>query len=444
MRVVHLSTSDSSGGAARAAYRLHTGLRRLGHESTLLVAERKTGDPTVRLIRYPMDLPGRLRRKLRQRRINKDAARFPNRPPGHEWFSDDRTEHGPQPALQLPPCDVVTLHWVARFVDYQGFFSSVPKNLPVVWRLADMNALTGGCHYDAGCGKFVDRCGACPQLGSTDPEDLSRQIWQRKKQSLGLLRPGQLHVVGTSRWIAAEAKRSSLLRDFPVSVIPNGLDVAEFAPRDKRFARDLLGVPQDTRVVLFAADDAENVRKGFRFVAEALRGITGVPNLFLLSVGVGRPEVGGSFRHLHLGKITNDRLLSAVYSAADVYVIASLQESFGQTVIESLACGTPVAGFASGGIPDMVRPGVTGELAPTGDVAALRDAVRKVLLSDPAAAADLSANCRRIAVAEYSLEAQANAYAALYQTLVEASRVAAASGLPMQVVDRTRVTGVTA
>ena len=104
----------------------------------------------------------------------------------------------------------------------------------------------------------------------------------------------------------------------------------------------------------------------------------------LLSLGVGRPEIGGNVRNLHIGTIKNDRLLSLIYSAADVYVIASLQESFGQTVIESMACGTPVVGFASGGIVDMVRPGISGYLAPTGDAGALRDAVLRALRDDPA------------------------------------------------------------
>src|SRR5438046_2993624 len=109
-------------------------------------------------------------------------------------------------------------------------------------------------------------------------------------------------------------------------------------------------------------------------------------------------------------------MLSTIYSAADVFVIPSLQESFGQTVIESLACGTPVVGFASGGIPDMVRPGHTGWLAPTGDTAALRNAM-VTALSDPRRA-ELSANCRRIALQEYSLDTQARAYAQLYETML--------------------------
>jgi glycosyltransferase involved in cell wall biosynthesis len=188
-----------------------------------------------------------------------------------------------------------------------------------------MAALTGGCHYDGGCGKFTQRCGACPVLGSTADDDLSRAVWTRKSAALSKLAPDRLHLVGTSRWIAAEAKRSSLLGRFPVSVIPNGLDTTEFAPRDKGYSRDTLGVPRDTKVVLFVADSAANRRKGFDHLAAALAGMTDESNLFLLSVGGGKPNVPG-LPQLHLGKIAHDRMLSVVYSAADVFVIPSLQE----------------------------------------------------------------------------------------------------------------------
>jgi glycosyltransferase involved in cell wall biosynthesis len=186
---------------------------------------------------------------------------------------------------------------------------------------------------------------------------------------------------------------------FAASIIPNGLDVRDFAPRDKLFSRDFFDLPPDAKVVLFAADSTATVRKGFAYLSEALQGMADVPNLLLVSVGGGQPKLTG-VPHRHLGRIKDDRVLSLAYSAADVYVIASLQESFGQTVTESMACGTPVVGFASGGIVDMVRPGVTGLLAPTRDVGALREAVKAALL-DTATRAEMGQNCRRIAVAEY-------------------------------------------
>ena len=387
----------------------------------MLVEERKSDDPHVHRFRPPPDPLNRFRRRIRRARILSDAAKYPNRPATLDWFSDDRTPYGRQLADQLPTADVINLHWVAGFVDYDGFFPAASRGrVPLVWRLADMNAFTGGCHYDDHSGKFTQQCGACHQLGSTDPSDLSHQIWARKKQALAHLPDDGLHLVGTSRWIAGEAKRSSLMGRFPVSIIPNGLDVKDFAPRDRKFSRDFFDLPPAARIVLFAADTAATVRKGFAYLAEALQGMTDVPDLLLVSVGGGNPTITG-VPHRHLGRIRDDRVLSLAYSAADVYVIASLQESFGQTVTESMACGTPVVAFASGGIVDMVRPGLTGELAPTKDVPALRAAVKK-LLEDPPLRARMADNCRRIVLEEYSLEVQSRAYLALYESLLARHR----------------------
>jgi glycosyltransferase involved in cell wall biosynthesis len=170
-------------------------------------------------------------------------------------------------------------------------------------------------------------------------------------------------------------------------------------------------------VVLFVADSAAIHRKGFDYVAAALASMATMPGLFLLSVGAGKPNVP-NLPQLHLGRITNDRLLSVIYSAADVFVMPSLQESFGQTITESMACGTPVVGFNTGGIPDMVRPGVTGELAKVGDAVALTHAISQ-LLDNPIRCRAMSENCRRIAVEEYSLETQAQAYLRLYRSLLQ-------------------------
>lgn len=427
MRIVHLSTSDSGGGAFRAAYRLHSGLRRLEHDSRMLVLKRGTSDDTVSAFKPRQDLIGRTLRKFRGRRIWRDYEAYrPTIPNGIEPFSDSRSEHDGEIVRQLPACDIITLHWTGGFLDYPSFFNGYPKNVPLVWRLADMGALTGGCHYNQGCDKFTAACGACPQLGSRDEHDLSRRGWNIRKDALAEVGPAGLHVVGTSQWIAAEAKRSSLLGDFPISVIPNGLDTEEFAPRDKNFSRDLWNLPRDARIVLFAAESVANVRKGFRHLADAVAGIEGIDSLLLVSVGGGKCALPSGVRHLTLGKVNNDRMLSTIYSAADVFVIPSLQESFGQTVIESLACGTPVVGFASGGIPDMVRPGQTGWLAPTGDTNALREAI-VIALRDDAARVTMSQHCRRIAVEEYSIEVQAKSYLELYQTLAARANSSAAS-----------------
>ena len=418
MRIIHISTNDILGGAAPAAYRLHKGLRRLGQDSNMFVAYRHSDDSAIQVFQPSTDLRTRFRRRIYRDRVTRVFARYHNtRPDGYELFSDDRSQHGGDLLTQLPDCNIINLHWVAGFVDYHAFFAYVPQDVPIVWTLHDMNPFTGGCHYDHGCGGYLKTCGACPQLGSSDPGDLSNQVWQRKYRLFGNLPPERLHVVAPSHWLADEAYASSLLRRFPITTIPYGVDVHDFSPRDVAVARDVLGIPQDREVILFAAQSTDNRRKGFPLLMEALRGLAGRNRLFLISLGEGRMPVDDDLPHLHLGHLNNDRFLSLVYSAADVFVIPSLQDNLPNTVLESLACGTPVVGFAVGGIPDMVRPGITGLLAPPEDVGALRVAIAQ-MLDHPEKRREMAENCRRIVVEEYSIEMQARQYLSLYKSLL--------------------------
>ena len=226
MRIVHLNTYDVRGGAARSAYRIHKGLQRAGHHSTMLVKEQTGSDPSVTLFHSPEDPLTRLRRRMRREAITRDFRRYQHsRPQGYEPFSDERTLFGATLVDQLPACDVVNLHWIAGFLDYEAFFSRVTQSTPVVWTLHDMNAFTGGCHYDDGCGRFRGSCGACPQLGSTVERDLSRAVWERKRRAFTGLKRSALRVVTPSRWLAAEATRSTLFAGLQTDVIPYGIDV---------------------------------------------------------------------------------------------------------------------------------------------------------------------------------------------------------------------------
>lgn len=418
MNVVHVSTTDVQGGAARAAYRLHEGLDRYGVSSSMYVLNKSSDAPTVERFIPPPDLPSRIGRRVRQWRIDRDAASYASsRPQGLEPFSDDRTQYAAQPADALPDCDVVNLHWIANFIDIGAFLDAT--SVPVVWTLHDQNAFTGGCHYDAGCRKHQAQCGACPQLGSSASSDLSAHVWKRKRDAYTRSRD-RLHVVTPSEWLAASARQSSLFGDVPVSVIPYGLDTDVFAPHDGTGLREALGIRPDERAVLFVAASTQNRRKGFPLLLDALRGLDPsrtASTVHLISVGNHAPEVGDAVAHHHLGKVTNNRLLALIYSAADLFVIPSLQDNLPNTVLESLACGTPIVGFDAGGIPDMVRPEDTGWLAQTGDVTDLRDTITEAL-SDDARLDRMSTSCRRTAVKEYALERQAERYESLYLELL--------------------------
>ncbi len=311
----------------------------------------------------------------------------------------------------------MNLHWIADFLDYGTFFDEASKHAPVVWTLHDMNAFTGGCHYAMDCEKYAQSCGACPQLGSSKPNDLSRAIWRQKKRAFGAMPKGKFHIIVLNQWMADEVRRSSLLGDRPVSIIPNGLDVDLFKPIDKRCARLALGIPEQGRVLLFVGP-LHNKWKGFDDLRTVLDSEPALGDVFLLSAGHGGRNVGWNNRHLHLGYIYYDHMLAAVYSAADLLVFPSKYDNLPNTVMESMACGTPVVGYEAGGVPDLVRNGVTGALVPPGDIAALGSTITELLEDEPRRNG-MSSICRSIAVEEYSLSVQARRHIELYQQILE-------------------------
>jgi glycosyltransferase involved in cell wall biosynthesis len=426
MRIVQVCTSDTTGGAARAAYRLHHGLNAEGADSTLLVGTRTSADPRVSLAPRDESIVGIVRRQYDKRwtarNITSHAASIAR---GFELFSSD---HAPEPnraSNALPPCDLVHLHWVTWFVDYERFFSRLPPGLPVVWTLHDMNTFTGGCHYDAGCGRYLGKCGMCPALDSAKSDDLSSEIFLHKSKVFSRYLENRLHLVLPSRWLADTVAKAPLLGRFPRSVIPYGIDTNLYRPIDSKACRQVLGIPPDAKVVLFVAEAMENLRKGFSLLVQALAELTNVPGIFLLSIGKRADDSVAGIPHLSLGTVTNDLLLPAVYGAADVMVIPSLQDNLPNTVLEAMACGTPSVGFDIGGIPDMIRPGVTGFLAPARNVPELAMNIRKILSQGDDQT--MSRACREIAVAEYSESVQAKRCIDLYRDLVGTAKISTPS-----------------
>jgi glycosyltransferase involved in cell wall biosynthesis len=418
VKIVHLSTYDINGGAARAAWRLHDSLRRASAESSMFVAFRDDHDPDVKHYRPAPATGPRLKRILRREFLRWALTRASRaRPAGFERFRDDRTAFGSEIGAGAPDADVYHLHQITDFVDYRASLLRLATRAPIVWTLHEMTPFTGGCPYAYECPGFTLECGTCPQLGSSDPQDLSRASWMRKRAVYQRIASKRMHVVGASRWIAEEAKRSSLFRQFPVSVIPYGLDTEVFRPRrEARRLLDAFGVKSTARVVLFLADYAGNRRKGFALLDSALGAMRNAPHMVLVSLGRDLPKLQSDLPHLHLGSFTEERMIALVYSMADLFIIPSLQDNLPNTVLESMACGTPVVGFRVGGIPDMVRDGENGLLVPPGNVAELTCAIQALLADEPRRVRMGSAG-RAIAEREYTLKLQAESYLTLYRSL---------------------------
>ena len=295
--------------------------------------------------------------------------------------------------------DVLHLHWTNfGFLSLRGLEKLLRLGKPVVWTLHDQWAFTGGCHYSRGCERFKTHCRHCPFLRQPGERDLSARIFEKKRR---IFENAPLTIVACSEWLAGEARQSALLGGFPIQTIPNPIDTTVWQPTDRLAARHTLGLPLDKKLVLFGAGNLRDERKGFRFLVEALRGLNGAE---LVVFGKNDPEAlaGLPFPVHNLGVISTERGLMAAYNAADVLVVPSLEDNLPNTIVEALACGTPVVGFATGGIPEMILPQKTGWLAPPRDSAALAEGLRWALFAE-------NPEARRAAARAFALENYAEA-----------------------------------
>jgi glycosyltransferase involved in cell wall biosynthesis len=330
-----------------------------------------------------------------------------------QWFPDALA-----PAVaQLNP-DVINLHWICN--GYLRIETLAKFKKPIVWTLQDMWSFTGGCHYSQGCDRYIESCGKCPQLHSDQEADLSRRVWQRKQKAWKNL---NLTIVTPSNWMADCVKASSLFRDRRVEVIPFCLDIQKYKPIAPQQARDWLNLPQDKQLVLFGALAAtKDYRKGFHLLHSALQKLSQSgwqDRLELVVFGADEPEqpMNLGFKAHYLGSFSDDIALALVYSAADVMIVPSLQESFGQTASEALACGTPVVAFNATGLKDIVDHQLNGYLAQPYDAEDLARGITWVL-EDRDRQQKLCFQAREKAEREFKLELQAHRYQSLYQEIL--------------------------
>jgi len=411
MRVLHLGIYDRFGGACIAAYRQHTALRQAGVDSKMWVRFKVTNDPAVQVFTPPTQPWGRIRRIFERHRLHYERKRWIR----NGEFFDDRSEHGGLELSGKPAADVVNIQFAWDFIHFPRLLESIAPEVPVVFTMHEMSPFTGGCSYAGKCDRFRQQCGKCPLMNGGKENDWSRRNWERKNRLFRSRPPGKIHFVADSHWLAAEAGKSGLLAGLPVSVIHYGLDTETYRPLNRAFARDVLGVPPDQPVVSFAAASVNDERKGVKYLIEALRLLPQVP--FLLTWGRSFPPALADIPHKHLGNIDNEHFMALAYNAADVFVMPSLEEAFGQTALESIACGTPVTAFAAGGIVDTVRHEQTGMLASVGSSKELQTAIGR-LLDDQTLWQHCSREGVRVASQEFSQEQNARRYVKLYKSLL--------------------------
>src|SRR6266487_5194617 len=355
MRVLHLNT-HSSGGSYEYAALLSTALVEQGIESRVLCKN------------SPLAQTGRV---LLDRVIRRSYVSFSTEP----WHGTRRFL--PPPSLEdLNGRDVVHLHTVADWFDVPRWLETLPRRMGVVISLHDMWHVTGGCFLYRGCDRYANethRCDPCPILRWPANRFPAKAAHSRK---LRAYRNCGARMVANSHWLAEIAGRSPIARACGgVQVIPPGIDTTVFKPQDKTLCRKHLDLPEDAFVIVTGGASLTDENKNVPWLLAQLSALPDLDSIIILAFGEGAVPVPQGLNVRFTGGIRERRDLARLLAAADVFVTASLMETYGLTLVEAMACGIPVVAFRVGGIPEATPEGRGAILCELQDGVALLEAI---------------------------------------------------------------------
>ncbi len=406
MRVAVISDSRRRGGAALATARVFDSLIEKTNWEIRWFVSQDDGSQDDRTVVFTG--PGIVRRSVQTLRGKQDPLK---RRLLRIWACMRNRRNLWRLMRRFSP-DVISLHSINEWTD-----AALPRSIaadlrsiaPVVWTLHDMWPLTGWSDYPA---EYQD--------ANLSDEQAYEKVFGSAQRAADELNGGidaqPLVFAAPSRWIGDLAKRVFDGRN-RVEHIPHGVDLTEFKSLPQDEARRLLDIPDKGPVIAAAATSIHSPRKGLRFLVEALAKLEKPVTLALFGHFRQIVDWPTNVRVVPLGFLGDVRLLRAAYSSADVFVAPSLAEMFGLVLIESMACGTPCVGFETGGIPEIIRPGHTGYLAPRGDASALANAIDRVLSQTADGKAAMRAACRRVVEQEFDLRMEVQRYADLFSEL---------------------------
>jgi glycosyltransferase involved in cell wall biosynthesis len=377
MKVLHLNTFDSRGGAARAAYRIHRALRTIGVRSSMLVACKDGADHDVKV--HPVGWQDR-KVKWANRILSWQKTTNPT------WHSCNLFPSGLHRAVNYSDADIINLHWLGNEFVSIGEIAKIRK--PIVWTLHDMWAFCGAEHYENinSAGRF--RQGYTKHTrpkGYSGLIDCDAWVWRMKKKNW---KKKNFEFIAPSRWLADSLSDSLLFRCREADVIPYPIETTIFRAHDKKKSRKNFGLQRDKKIILFGADwGTENPLKGYSYLEKALSHLSVRPiaeSCQIAIFGGGNDKNGSKLNGIpvkNLGRITDDELLAVLYSTADVFVLPSILDNLPQTMLEALSCGVPGVGFKIGGVPDMIDHMENGYMAEPFKVEDLANGIEWVLVN---------------------------------------------------------------
>jgi glycosyltransferase involved in cell wall biosynthesis len=422
VRVLLINTSDAGGGAQEIGARLMRELRARGHEAAMEVGHRAGHEPGVEVIpnwekRTPVargaEHLGHVTKQNWIRRAG-EPLRTARVRRGEEDFDFPGTWELIR-RLRASPPDVIHAHNL-----HGGYFDlralpELSQIAPLVLTLHDMWLMTGHVAHSFDCERWRTGCGDCPYLDAyvALPRDRSAWNWRRKR---ALYERSRLHVATPSQWLHERVGASMLTAGLAESrVIPNGVDLERFSPGSQAEARRRVGLPEDARVLLFAANSTKsNEFKDFPVLEQALQALEDV-----IAVSVGEAGPARRIGSNELRMVPPQAELTDWYRAADLYVHPARADTFPTTVLEAMACGLPVVASDVGGIPEQVSQGETGLLVPVGDAKAMASAIDD-LLGGEARRREFANAARRRAEQHFDARRMVDAYLDWYERLAGA------------------------
>ncbi len=358
MKIIHLSFSDISGGASRAAYRVHQMLIKNGINSLMWVNQKNSKNNTV----YSSE--SKINKFIN---IKKQHLRFPiNKILKSKLFG----MHSPSilsskwlTKINKSDADIIHLHWVQGEMLSIREISEIKK--PIIWTFHDMWPLCGCEHY-AYNSRYIEGYKVDNKFQNEFKFfDINRWRWEKKVKLL----KKPIQIISPSKWMTDCVKKSYLMKNWPVETIPHPIDTFKWRPIEKKVSRKELNLPQNSKLIIFGATGGtQDRRKGFELLETALHYLKNLmknDDINLIVFGGNNKNFYSKipFKIHNFYEINNDEILQKLYSAADVMVAPSKMETFGLAAQESISCGTPVVAFNNTGLAEIIEHKVTGYLA---------------------------------------------------------------------------------
>jgi len=367
MRILQINSDFEYGSTGRIASELHAILLLKGYKSTVAYGRKRNIDVSCSdVIRIGSAFDNYLH--VAKTRVF-DAHGFASLSPTKKFINK----------IEDMQPDLIHLHNLHGYYIHISLLFKYLKKIkkPVVWTLHDCWAFTGHCsHYDyIGCDKWKIKCQQC-LLKSEYPSsflfDRSKKNYKQKKEIFSSL--DNLTLVTPSIWLKNQVKLS-FLRNYPVKVINNGIDLEIFRPR---YSDIKVRLSIEHKFIILGVASIWSERKGLQYFIELAKRLNQDEHIIL--VGLNDQQIKKMPEGVTGIKRTNSTIeLSEIYSAADVFLNPTLEDNYPTTNLEAIACGTPVITFNSGGSSESIKNG-SGLIVNREDYKELVDAIAKIKL----------------------------------------------------------------